>query len=270
MEQKNSRSEKPLRTMRDKMQDLYSTYVNREQQGERDSRDSFQAHDTPAQGDTTHETKSSQSRAGQTQFSSNSSQSEHEISMDIPIDIESIPGTQRAGEPVETTKESAGNTRAYGEETATLKEQIQKLQQERDEYREQAIRKVAELENFRRRTEQERKEMLEYANQKLLNTLLPVLDDFERAYQAAKQGNDSGSVLAGIELVFNKTMQTFTDVGVKRMNTVGTMFDVKYHEALMQMPSEAPEGSIVQEVQPGYMLGEKVLRHARVITSAGM
>ncbi len=269
MEQKNSRSEKPLRTMRDKVQDFYSTYVNRDQQGERDSRDSFQQQDPLVQTDiTTQETKSSSARVGQTHSSFSSSQSEQ--SMNIPIEIESADSTVQTDGSADNQKESTRDGGKTSEEIALLKEQLQKLQQERDEYREQAIRKVAELENFRRRTEQERKELLDYANQKLLNALLPVLDDFERAYQAAKQGGDAASVLAGIELVFNKTMQTFSDVGVKRMTTVGEMFDVKYHEALMQMASEAPEGSIVQEVQPGYMLGEKVLRHARVITSAGI
>jgi molecular chaperone GrpE len=257
MEQKNSRSEKPLRTMRDKMQDLFSTYGSRESHNERDARDIFEAQEIP----------DSSGRTGQTQPSSLSlDNSDIYMGMETPIEItQSDNHAEQAHSAHNNTHSKAGS-----EDVAMLKEQLHKLQQERDEYREQAIRKVAELENFRRRTEQERRDLLDYANHKLLVSLLPIMDDFERAYQAAKQGSDVASLTAGIELVFNKTFQTLSDVGVKRMTTLGVQFDVKYHEALMQMASEAPEGSIVQEVQAGYMLGEKVLRHAKVITSAGM
>ena len=149
-------------------------------------------------------------------------------------------------------------------------EELEKLRQERDEFREISLRKVAELENFRRRTEQERQELIIHANTKLLQKLLPVLDDMQRAVESGKTATDYKALLDGVELVFNKTLQAFQDAGVEPMPTVGEQFDINLHEALMLMPSEAPEGQIVQEAQRGYMLANKVLRHARVIVSAGM
>lgn len=149
-------------------------------------------------------------------------------------------------------------------------DELTQLRAERDEFREISLRKVAELENFRRRTEQERQELIVHANFKLLQKLLPVLDDLQRAVESGKTNSDSKALIEGVELVLNKTMQTFADVGVTPMEVLGTDFDANLHEALMQMPSEANEGQILQEAQRGYMLGSKVLRHAKVIVSAGM
>lgn len=154
--------------------------------------------------------------------------------------------------------------------TLSAMEELEKLRTERDEFREISLRKVAELENFRRRTEQERQELIVHANTKLLQKLLPVLDDLQRAVESGRNSTDYKALLDGVELVFNKTLQTFQDAGVVPMPTVGEQFDTNLHEALMQMPSEAPEGQILQEAQRGFMLGNKVLRYARVIVSAGM
>ncbi len=168
-------------------------------------------------------------------------------------------------EPMEKATEAGG-----ADEVQLLKEQIRKTEVERDEFREHAVRKVAELENFRRRTEQEKEEMRIYANHKLLISILPIVDDLQRALDTGRVGHDYQAFLSGIEMVYNKAMQTLAELGVTPINTVGTEFDVNLHEALMRMPSEAPEGQIVQEAQRGYTFRDKVLRHAKVITSAGM
>lgn len=151
----------------------------------------------------------------------------------------------------------------------SMEDQLKKALAERDEYRELSIRKVAELENFRRRSEVERTELISYANHKLLLRLLPILDDLQRAVENGKTTADYTSLLEGINLVYQKANQTFEEAGVKPLVCIGEEFDVHKHEALMQMPSEAPEGQIVQEAQRGYMYGDKVLRHAKVIVSAG-
>lgn len=156
------------------------------------------------------------------------------------------------------------------DEVQLLKEQLKKAEAERDEFREHAVRKVAELENFRRRTAQEKEEMTLYANHKLLHSILPIIDDLQRALETGRVGNDYQAFLSGIEMVYNKALQTLGELGVTPIDTVGTEFDVNLHEALMRMPSEAPEGQIVQEAQRGYKFRDKVLRHAKVITSAGM
>lgn len=153
---------------------------------------------------------------------------------------------------------------------AALQEQLKKALAERDEYKELSLRKVAELENFRRRSEQERSELLSFGNHKLLLKMLPILDDLGRAVESGKQGSDYKALLEGIELVYTKAVQTFEEAGVKAIESVGKQFDVNFHEALMQMPSEAPAEQILQEAQRGYLYGDKVLRHAKVIISSGM
>jgi molecular chaperone GrpE len=175
-------------------------------------------------------------------------------------------------EQTETIQEEILSTEEFTapSQESGIMEELEKLRQERDEFREISLRKVAELENFRRRTEQERQELIIHANTKLLQKLLPVLDDMQRAVESGKNATDYKALLDGVELVFNKTLQAFQDAGVEPMPTVGEQFDINLHEALMLMPSEALEGQIVQEAQRGYMLASKVLRHARVIVSAGM
>jgi molecular chaperone GrpE len=170
-----------------------------------------------------------------------------------------------AQEPHSTTEPMAATTTEI-----PIHDELAQLRAERDEFREISLRKVAELENFRRRTDQERQELIVHANFKLLQKLLPVLDDLQRAVDSGKTNADSKALMEGVELVLNKTAQTFADAGVTPMETIGVDFDINLHEALMQIPSEAPEGQIVQEAQRGYMLGNKVLRHAKVLISAGM
>lgn len=145
------------------------------------------------------------------------------------------------------------------------------LEKENAEMRDQILRKTAEMENMRRRFLKEKQELIEYANHHLLVKMLPVIDDLHTALEAAKKTTDYQSLLKGIEMIFQKSVKIFEDAGVLPIeNAVGQPFNVDVHEALAHLPSEAPEGHIIQVVQKGYMLREKVLRHAKVITSAGM
>lgn len=169
-------------------------------------------------------------------------------------------------------EQTAGDNTEWSEESnnvQALREQLAKVETERNEFRDHAMRKVAELENFRRRTQQEKEDLTAYANQKLLQNILPIVDDLQRALELGRKGNDYKALLEGIEMVYNKAVQTLGEAGVTPIEPVGQEFDVNLHEALMRMPSEAPEGQVVQEIQRGYMYKDKVLRHAKVITSAG-
>lgn len=169
-------------------------------------------------------------------------------------------------------EQTAGDNTEWSDEpnnVQALRDQLAKVEAERNEFRDHAMRKVAELENFRRRTQQEKEDLTAYANQKLLQNILPIVDDLQRALELGRKGNDYKALLEGIEMVYNKALQTLGDVGVTSLEPVGQEFDVNLHEALMRIPSEAPEGQVVQEVQRGYMYKDKVLRHAKVITSAG-
>lgn len=149
--------------------------------------------------------------------------------------------------------------------------QLNDLEKERDELKDQLMRKAAELENVRRRTQREKQDLISYANERLLHKLVEILDDMEKAVDAGRDNDDYKALYQGIELIKSKSFKLFEEAGVKPMEElVGSEFNVDFHEALMHIPSEdIPEGHIVQVVQNGYILHDKVLRHAKVITSAG-
>lgn len=158
------------------------------------------------------------------------------------------------------------------DESDELEFKVDELENEVSALKDQLLRKTAEMENLRRRSQKEKDELIKYANERLIVNLLDLPDDLSNALEAAKSGSGSKeSVIEGVELIYNKAFRLFENAGVKRMrDLVGNEFDVDYHEALMQQPSEEiPEGHIVSVVQPGYLLGDKVIRHAKVVTSSG-
>lgn len=148
---------------------------------------------------------------------------------------------------------------------------LTKMTKERDDLRDQLIRQVAELDNFRRRSLKEKEELREYANHHLLLKMLPILDDLHAALEAANKGTgDPIAFQKGVEMIYHKAVKIFEDAGVRIIeDAIGQPFNVEVHEALAQLPSELPEGHVSQLVQRGFYLREKVLRHAKVITSAG-
>ncbi len=157
------------------------------------------------------------------------------------------------------------------EQMEALVEQMNELGKERDELKDALVRKVAELENIRKRSIREKQEMVEYANEKLLYRFLELLDDMSNAVDAGKKSDDYGTLLKGLEMIHSKAVKFFEDNGVQKMEDAeGKEFNVDLHEAMMHTPHpEVEEGHIVQVIQPGYLMHDKVLRHARVITSAG-
>ncbi len=169
-------------------------------------------------------------------------------------------------------EESAGGEVEIGsEDVELLVNQLNEIEKERDELKDNLARMAAEMENLRRRTQREKQDLIGYANEKLLLKLLDVLDDTAAAIDHGKSSDDYQALLTGIEMINKKAVKLFEDEGVKAMdNPVGKEFDVDFHEAMMVMPSEdIPEGHIIQVVQTGYMMRDKVLRHAKVITSSG-
>jgi molecular chaperone GrpE len=151
----------------------------------------------------------------------------------------------------------------------SLQQRIAELESENQQLRDKALRAVAEVENIRRRAESERRQTLEYANEQLLRQILPIVDDFERSLESGAQTSDIEAYRKGVELVHSNLQKTLERIGVKRMKTVGEAFDVHLHEAIMRQPSDAPEDTVITDVEPGYTYHDRVLRHAKVIISAG-
>ncbi len=135
---------------------------------------------------------------------------------------------------------------------------------EKDRY----IRLYAEFENYKKRTSKEKMEFFTYANQEMMVSMLGVLDDFERALkEIAKNGNEAD--LQGVELIYNKFKNKLTEKGLKVMEVrAGDNFNVDFHEAITQIPapSEELKGKIVDVIETGYTLGDKVIRFAKVVT----
>ena len=134
------------------------------------------------------------------------------------------------------------------------------------DYKDKYLRLYSEFENYRRRTSKERLELISTANSALMEALIPIADDFDRALKAGTEG-----AVEGVELIFNKFKSTLESKGLKRMGTTkGDEFDEDFHEAITQIPvpDETLAGKIVDIVEPGYFLGEKVIRFAKVVTGS--
>jgi molecular chaperone GrpE len=167
--------------------------------------------------------------------------------MDINTD-ESISGTSHLNEPVANEDE------------------VGKLQAEIAELKDKYLRQAAEFENFRRRTAKERIEMITTAGKEVITSLLEVLDDCDRA-EKQLQNSDDTPLKEGIQLVFNKLKSTLQNKGVKPMQAIGTDFNPDQHEAITEIPAPTPamKGKVVDEVQKGYLMNDKIIRFAKVV-----
>jgi molecular chaperone GrpE len=151
-------------------------------------------------------------------------------------------------------------------EEPTLEERVAALETERDERLDDLKRLAAEFENYRKRVARDQESLVARAHERLVKELLPVLDDLERALEAAR---DSGtrSVEEGVRLVHRELVSALAREGLAEIDTNGH-FDPHVHEALLSQPSAAEEGSVIEVVQKGYKLGDHVVRPARVVVAA--
>ena len=161
----------------------------------------------------------------------------------------------------EATEETAGE-----EETKDAQEAAKEpsLEEQIEELKKQALYKQAEFENFRKRTLKEKADLILAGGEKTITAILPVLDDFERAI--ADQSDDPAAIKEGMKLIFQKFQKTLESLGVKKIDTDGVDFNVDYHEAIAQVPDMGDDkaGKVIDCVQTGYTLNDKVIRFAKV------
>lgn len=151
-------------------------------------------------------------------------------------------------------------------ETPALREEIEQLRLELDEYKNLYLRKAAEFENFKKRKQQEFQLLIQSAEEALIGSLLPILDDFDRINE--DDGGDRESLLQGVRLIRDKLWGVLASRGLEPIEAVGKPFDPELHEAIMQQQEEGKDPDIVlQEHERGYRLGDKVIRHSKVIVS---
>ncbi len=170
---------------------------------------------------------------------------------------ENTEGPENLSEAAEATAQQAGQN------------EVSKLQNDLAEQKDKFIRLYSEFENFRRRTAKEKLELIQSANEQLLKTLLPVVDDFERAEKA--NANQENKDFEGFFLIYNKFRKTLEQAGLKPMDLKpGSDFDADFQEAITQVPvtDKALAGKIVEVIEKGYLLNDKVIRHAKVVIGA--
>jgi molecular chaperone GrpE len=148
-----------------------------------------------------------------------------------------------------------------------LHARIEELEQERDDYLDQLKRLAADFDNYRKRAARDQQSLVGRAHERLVKELLPVLDDLERALQAAEE-HEEAKLEEGVELVARQLRDALRREGLVEIETDGR-FDPHIHEALLSQPSEHDEGAVIDVVQKGYRLGDRVLRPARVVVSQG-
>lgn len=154
------------------------------------------------------------------------------------------------------------------EPSAEAQAELDKLRAEAEEHKQRLLRTQADYDNFRRRTVKEKEELGKYASAKLITELLPVIDNFERALGLVNDSEEVASYAKGVEMIFRQLEGVLKAEGLSAMESVGTPFNPEFHQAIMQVESdEYEEGTVVEEVQKGYILKDKVLRPAMVKVS---
>jgi len=147
-------------------------------------------------------------------------------------------------------------------------EKVNELESKIIELQDLLLRKAAEFENYKRRTENDQMNLLSYAAESFIIKLLPVVDDFERSLKHINDAKDTVSIRDGIRFMYDKLLKILNDQGVKKMEVVGKPFNVAFHDALMQrIDNSVPPHTVVEEIEPGYLYKDKVIRHAKVIVS---
>ena len=164
-------------------------------------------------------------------------------------------------ETKDTAEEQPQNDQA--EEAAPLTHEEQLEKEQKDKY----LRLSAEFDNYRKRTMKEKAELILNGGEKSISSILPVIDDFERAIKTMETAKDVKAVKEGVELIYNKFMAVMAQNGVKVIETKDQPLDTDYHEAIavIPAPSEEQKGKILDCVQTGYTLNDKVIRHAKVV-----
>ncbi|MCP5062469.1 MAG: nucleotide exchange factor GrpE [Ignavibacteriae bacterium] len=153
------------------------------------------------------------------------------------------------------------------EEEKVEENSVEKLEGTVQELKDTLLRKAAEFENYKRRTENDQLNLKKYAAESFILKILPVYDDLQRSIDHLDESNLE-SIKDGLKLVFGKFTKTFEEQGIKKIEAQGEAFDVEFHEALLQQPSADVEpNTVIQEVEAGYMYKDKVIKHSKVVVS---
>lgn len=191
---------------------------------------------------------------------------------DMELNTEENKNQENAAETQENAAEAKENAAASGEaaeESAPQEDPLEVAQAEIADLKKQLLYKIAEFDNYRKRTMSEKADLILNGGAKVLGAILPVMDDMERALDQMKKAEDMASVIEGVELIRKKFLSILEKQGVKPIETEGLDFDVDLHEAIAQLPAPSPEmkNKIMDCTLKGYKLNDKVLRHSQVVVA---
>ena len=187
-----------------------------------------------------------------------------DIEKNIEINDEIVDKNVVSEENTENASAKADNSADEMTAEPTIEEQLEAAKKEVEQYKDKYLRAVAEFDNYRKRTLKEKAELLLNGSEKAVCAFLPILDDFERAI--ADKTEDVNAIKEGMQIIFNKFNKTLESLGVKKIETEGKDFDVDFHEAVAMVPGmgDDKKGKVIDCVQTGYQLNDKVIRHAKV------
>lgn len=187
-----------------------------------------------------------------------------DIEKNIEINDENVDKNVVSEENTENASAKADNSADEMTAEPTIEEQLKATKKEVEQYKDKYLRAVAEFDNYRKRTLKEKAELLLNGSEKTVCAFLPILDDFERAI--ADKTEDVNAIKEGMQIIFNKFNKTLESLGVKKIETEGKDFDVDFHEAVAMVPGmgDDKKGKVIDCVQTGYQLNDKVIRHAKV------
>lgn len=188
----------------------------------------------------------------ETNFGTDLPEQNDNIELDINSDAD-IPGTNHLTDELPSNEDEGIS-------------EIEKLTSELAEQKDKFLRQAAEFENYKRRTAKERMELFQTAGKDIIVSLLDVLDDTARAEKQMENSEDINQLKEGNALIFNKLKNILSQKGLKAMECVGEEFDVEQHEAITEVPaSDDQKGKVIDEVQKGYLLNDKIIRFAKVV-----
>lgn len=187
-----------------------------------------------------------------------------DIEKNIEINDENVDKNVVSEENTENASAKADNSADEMTAEPTIEEQLEAAKKEVEQYKDKYLHAVAEFDNYRKRTLKEKAELLLNGSEKTVCAFLPILDDFERAI--ADKTEDVNAIKEGMQIIFNKFNKTLESLGVKKIETEGKDFDVDFHEAVAMVPGmgDDKKGKVIDCVQTGYQLNDKVIRHAKV------
>ena len=187
-----------------------------------------------------------------------------DIEKNIEINDENVDKNVVSEENTENASAKADNSADKMTAEPTIEEQLEAAKKEVEQYKDKYLRAVAEFDNYRKRTLKEKAELLLNGSEKAVCAFLPILDDFERAI--ADKTEDVNAIKEGMQIIFNKFNKTLESLGVRKIETEGKDFDVDFHEAVAMVPGmgDDKKGKVIDCVQTGYQLNDKVIRHAKV------